>query len=151
MGDSSETVTIIDRALELADVLRQNTAELHARCLQLERTVADRDRRLDEVLALMPMPVVATDRAAVVIEANANASSLLGRSTGRLRNDLLLHYAEDRARFSSIVQRLPSLSVPLDARLRIRPRERAPIDVNVIVAPDLRNDSGNYLWFFSRC
>ena len=150
-SDRSQSDALIQRALELTDVLRETAAELHAQCVGLERALADRDRRLREFFESIPIAVVATDRGAVVVDANVRAASLLGRSVGRLRHELLLHYAEDRATFSAIIQSLPALSDPFETRMRIRPRERATLDVGVTVAPDVRDDSGHFLWFFSTC
>ena len=149
-GERDESALLVNRALALLEVLRGQAAELHARCTALERSAAERDRHLRKLLESIPLPVVATDRTGVIVDANARAAAFFSRSIGRLRSELLLHYAEDRAAFTDVTRRLPSLTEPLETRVRIRPRERATFETAVTIAPDERDDSGHFLWFFSK-
>lgn len=146
-----ETVALLEQSLDLTDRLRGEAAALEDRCAYLEDALGRRDANLHSLFDLLPTAIVTTDGAGIIVDANRAASALLGRSSAKLHNQLLLHFAEDREGFAGLVRKLPHAADPLQARMRFRPQERAPFEAEVLVTPDTRDSAGNWLWFLMRC
>jgi len=138
---------LLERALQLADAVRQDAAVCHQRCLMLEDEVRAATARTDAVFESLPMAVLTTDLRGVIQSGNRAAGALLGRSHS-LKDQLLLHYAEDRTGFSDLLERARSSADAVTSTIRIRPRERAVIDVAVAALLDARDTAqGTVLWF----
>lgn len=146
--DAAETARdLLDRALQLADAIREDAAACHQRCLALAAEARAARARADAVFENLPMAVVTTDLQGVIRSGNRAAGLLLARSHS-LRDQLLLHYAEDRAGFAELLQRARASEEAVAATIRMRPRERAVLDVTVAVLIDARDVTrGSLLWF----
>jgi PAS domain-containing protein len=136
-----EAIALLNDALELADLLRIECADLQQKNVTLQQ-------RLERLLNVLPHAVVATDGAGTIVEANRAAAALLARSALHLRGEPLMYLTEDREDFSALIRRF-SESESLNARLRLRPYNRAPFDATITIVPD-PDDSGNRLWFLNR-
>ena len=145
-----EAVTLIDDALQLLDTLRADCAALQQRCTELERRIAAREAGGRRLLDALPQAIVTTDSSGRIIDANRPACLMLARSRSKLANDLLLHFAEDRAAFSSLVREIPHAAAPLTACARFRPSERAPNEALLTELRDPRSDAAQWLWLISR-
>jgi PAS domain-containing protein len=143
-------MALIDDALALLDTLRVECSGLQQRCTELEARLRQRAEAERLMLDTLPQPIVATDAAGVIVDANRAACSLLARSRPRLTNDLLLHFAEDRAAFSSVVRELPHASDPIVMQARFRPSDRAPFTASVTIVRDVRRQGPEWLWVLSR-
>lgn len=94
--------------------------------------------------------ILVTDCAGQIMLANPAAAGLLGISQAKLRNQLLLHFTEDRAAFMSMIRGLPRDGRPLHGEARIRPRDRAPFIAAITVIADPRSDGQQWLWLLER-
>jgi PAS domain-containing protein len=115
----------------------------------LEDEVRAGHARTDDLFDSLPMAVVATDLQGVIQSGNRAAGVLLGRSH-TLKNQLLLHYTEDRAGFAELLQRARASREAVTATIRIRPRERAVTDVTIAVLLDARDTAQSTLLWFLR-
>jgi hypothetical protein len=59
-----------------------------------------------------------------------------------------MHFAEDRDRFGQLLRGLSIDGSRQSSPLIIRPRERAPMHVEVTVMPRSPADKTSWLWFF---
>jgi len=149
-ADAADVLEALDEALELADAMRVECAVLQQRNAELELSAIRAERETDALLDSLPSAVVLTDCAGHVIGANRAASALLGVSQAKLRNELLLHFAEDRGGFTSIVRGLPRDGRPLHAAARLRPRDRAPFEAAITVVGDPRSSDQRWMWVLER-
>ena len=116
----------------------------------LEDDVRAAHARSDAVFDSLPMAVVTTDLQGVIQSGNRAAGTLLGR-THSLKDQLLLHYAEDRPGFAELLQRArASTADAVTSTIRMRPRERAVIDVTIAALPDARDTAQRTLLWFLR-
>ena len=146
---AEDALDLVDEALQLVEALRVECGSLQQRCVSLEAGIAQRDREAHELLDAAP-PLIVTDSTGTIVDVNRAASALLGRSTPRLKQELLLHFFDDRAAFGELVRALSSAAPPADAVLRVRPRERAPFDAEITIARDPRSGGTRWLWFLAR-
>src|SRR5690349_18054384 len=112
---------LLDDALQLLDAMRVECGALQQQCTELGSRLAarvDAARRLHDV---MPQPIITTDAAGMILDANRAAATALARSRPKLVNDLLLHFVEDRVAFSGVIRDLPQATGPLVVRARFRP------------------------------
>jgi PAS domain-containing protein len=151
VGDASpEGHDLVERALDLLERLRAEAAGLQNKCVQLERALQECRDGSRHFFDSAPIAALITDAHGIVREANPMAASLLGRSIGRLRDELLLHYAEDRDGFSEVVKGLREARLPAEHRVRMRPRERAPFEAAITIALDGHRAEQHYVWFIER-
>jgi PAS domain-containing protein len=124
--------------------------ELAAARLECERLGARHSADLadwERVFDLIPCAWLFTDSAGVILDANPAASALLNVSIRHLRRRRLMLYTEDRRVFSNLLLRLNE--GPEQAVLRLRPRDRGPVDVDVTVMPGPPNQMAAWLWFLT--
>lgn len=141
------TRDLLDRALQLADAIREDAAGCHQRCAALSDEVRAAHARVDTVFDDLPMAVVTTDLHGVIQSGNRAAGVLFGRSH-TLKDQLLLHYAEDRTGFTDLLQRARVSEEVVTATIRIHPRERAALDVTIAALLDARDPAcATLLWF----
>jgi PAS domain-containing protein len=142
---SAEALGVADRAIQLADALREDAAASQRRYAEFRKEFDRYIARVDALIDSLPFAIVTTDIHATIVHANRAASALLGRGTATLKNQLLLHYADDRAAFAAIVRQLPDVTDALTASVRLRPCQRAPFDAVITIVADTRSD-GDRLW-----
>src|SRR5438045_4085472 len=81
---SSDAMTLIDDALRLVELMRIACAETQQRCADLERSLAVHDQGTRTLLDAFPQPIVTTDAAGVILDANHAAAKALARSRAKL-------------------------------------------------------------------
>jgi PAS domain S-box-containing protein len=148
--DRDGVMQALDDALELADTIRIECAALQQRNVELEMTVAGAEKESEALIDSLPSAIVVTDCAGHVMRANGAAAALLGISQARLRNELLLHFTEDRAAFTRVIRELPRSAHEVRDSARIRPRDRAPFDAAITVLRDPRSGDQRWLWVLER-
>jgi PAS domain-containing protein len=143
-----EVLDVVDQSLSLSDAV---VRELAGTGLQFDTY----KMKLDEQTALwsylfeeMPVPCVETDASGIIFNANRAAATMLNTSVKHLGARLLMHFAEDRDRFSQLLRGLSLDGSRHSSSFVIRPRERAPIHVEATVLPRSPGDSTSWLWFF---
>ena len=145
-GPSSAGLDIARRALDLADTIRAAAAAAHQRCMALKAELAASERRMEGMFDMIPIAVITTSTQAAVLHANAAACTLLARGRSTLKRSPLLHYAEDRKAFNALVQQLPAATASVTGSVRLRPCNRAPVDVSLTIVRDVA-DASRWHWF----
>ncbi len=146
----ADALDLAELALGLVEDVRLECAALQQRCAEAERQARNAEAETRTLLDLAPLPLVTTDSCGMIVDANRAAARLLGRSAPKLRNELLLHFFDDRAAFTALLRNLPTVLDPQPARLQLRPRERAPLIVEITRARDPRSGDDRWLWFLAR-
>lgn len=146
---ADEAVELLEDVLLLVDALRIECAGLQQRCSELEADRRRSDEGMQKLLDALPGPIVTTDACGTILDANRAACLLLARSRAKLTNDLLLHFAEDREQFTSVIRELPLVESHQLPHARFRPKDRAPVDTAVTVVRDPRIESPQWLWVFA--
>jgi PAS domain-containing protein len=136
-----ETLRISRRALELVDAIRRYAASAHQRCVALEQALAASERRAETVFDMLPVAVISTNTHGAILHANRAACTLLARGKPVLQRHPFLHFAEDREAFAAILAQLPAATGPIAATVRLRPCNRAPVDVAVTIVRDTADGS----------
>jgi PAS domain-containing protein len=142
----ADALNVVDHAIELADVIRQDAGASHQRCVELEKEIQLHVRQVETLFDLVPVAVVTTDRHGLIQTANRAAATLLAPGPRIAPNQPMLHYAEDREKFAALIGQLPALTDQLVATARLRPFGRAPFDAQITIVPDSR-DPQRCLWF----
>jgi PAS domain-containing protein len=127
----------LEKALEEVRVAQDQLVENR---LQMERLQGELARQYDKYWQLfdeMPQPYVITKPDSVILEVNKAASELFNVSQRFLVGKTLsVFVCEDRVRFLSETTRALTAGEPLELAIRIRPRERAPLDIAAKVSGD---------------
>jgi PAS domain S-box-containing protein len=146
---ATPALDMAETALQLTETVRAECAALHQRCTELEQKIEASQAVTRAILDAAPVALITTDNTGRILDTNRAAATLLGRSTPRLREELLLHFFEDRAGFSATLGSLAERAQPVSGTFRMRPRERAPFDANVVVVSDPRGGDTQWLWYAS--
>jgi PAS domain-containing protein len=145
-----DVLQTLDDALALADGVRGELATVQSRNTALQNEIDRYARETRELIGSLPHPIVQTDCAGQVLEANPAAAALLGLSQAKLKDELLLHFAEDRAAFATLVRELPRSQHAVQASARFRPRDRAPFQASLTVFRDPRSTDQRWVWCLDR-
>ena len=147
---AADALDLADEAVQFIDTLRGEVSTLEKRCESLRAEIGFHEREAQAILQVMPLAVVVTDPQGHIVDANRSAAELLGRSTARLKEELLLHFFDDRAAFSRLLQDLRAADDMARTTLRMRPRERAPFDADITIVRDPRQGEVRWFWCVSR-
>lgn len=147
---ASDALDVADEALQLIDTLRAELSASEKRCVTLQAEMGEHAREAQVLLQVVPTPIVVTDPQGRIEDANRAAAELLGRSTARLKEELLLHFFDDREAFFRLVHELASTPSVERTTLKLRPRERAPFESDITLVPDPRQGPTRWLWFLGR-
>jgi PAS domain S-box-containing protein len=111
--------------------------EARRRVDELHEDLTRERQRYWELFELFPQASVVTGSDSSIVEANRAAAELFNVSQRYLVGKLLSTYVcEDRAGFLRTIDALPPGREPLEVRFRLRPRERAPVEVKAVVRAD---------------
>jgi PAS domain-containing protein len=140
---------LTEAALAAADSLLRELAGAQLECERLRASSRAQTAEWERLFGAAPCAWVITDRAGTIRDANGMASVLLNVSVKHLKGRQLLVHTENRKVFSDLLAGLNSGAGPDDAVLKMRPRDRRPIEMNVTVMPAPPNESGDWLWYFA--
>ena len=115
---------------------------------------SDRLRRLataergnwQRLFDVMPLACVLTDAQGIVRGVNRAGALLLNVSSSRLQGQMFLHFVIDRQRLFDALDEHGDGTSLMRVQVRVRPREKALIEVEVGVIADAAN-TGDRLWF----
>ena len=115
---------------------------------------SDRLRRLataerenwQRLFDVMPLACVLTDAQGIVRGVNRAGALLLNISASRLQGQMFLHFVIDRQRLFDALDEHGDGTSLMRVQVRVRPREKALIEVEVGVIADAGN-TGDRLWF----
>jgi PAS domain S-box-containing protein len=148
--DSDQVFAVLDDTLTLTDTIRAELAHQQQRSVDL---AADAERARQDACALidaLPSALVQTDVGGRIVDVNRAAAALLGMSQAKLTNELLLHFAEDRAAFMDFVRELPRDGRTVSVTAQLRPRDRAPFHAGLTVIRDVRAGAPRWMWTIER-
>ena len=139
---------VVEEMLAACASVLQELAGAHGECQKLRAELEKERAAWEHLFDAVPGACVLTDDQGVIVNANRSAGLVLNVNARRLAERQLLLFTEDRTSFGVLLQRLSAGEVPLRASLTLRPRERRPLETDVIVTAGLPNQSGVWLWFF---
>lgn len=139
---------LVADSLDLAVALVRRVACLEADLERMHARLIDTDREWESLLDAIPIGCIVTDDDGFIVAANAVAAALLCVSGRSLAARHLILFCEERDRAVGLL-RARRVGAVTD-RLRVRPREHAPIEVDVTVLPDHRANTRQLFWFFRR-
>lgn len=140
---------LTEAALTAADSLLRELASAQFECDQLRAASRAQAAEWERLFEAMPCAWVITDRVGTICDANGMAGVLLNLSVRHLKGRRLLVHTENRQIFNNLLARLNGGVGPDEAVLKMRPRDRRPVEMNVIAVPAPPNESGDWLWYFT--
>jgi PAS domain-containing protein len=143
----AETVA---QALGTCDSLVMDLAAAQAEVDDLKRTLARRAGEWAQLFAAIPIPCILTDPAGTVLQSNQAAAGLLNVSSRHLERRVITYFVDERGRFLAALNELPSGGDRFSGSFLVRPRERAPLKVDVIAVRCTTDGQSGWLWFFTR-
>jgi len=141
----------LDEAVTTYDLLLQDLAGAEIANRHLRSEVASMERQLDDFFQKMPVACVVTDASGTIRRVNARAASLLNTSARHLERESgpLVYYVQERQPFFALLNVLATGGENVGAALLIRPRERAPMQVDTSVVPHNVDGESLLLWFLN--
>lgn len=125
----------LERALEEVRVAQEQLLESRGHLEEVQAELAEQYEKYWRLFDDMPQPYVVTGTDSTIAEANKAASELLNVSQRFLvGKPLSVFVCQDRGRFLEEATRATTGAGPIDLSIKLRPRERAPIDVAVTVS-----------------
>jgi len=148
-GDQGES-KLLPRALKeieslIADLrtAQDQLVENRRRCDELQDDLAHHRQRYWDLFEMFPDPCVVTGADSMIVEANRAAAELFNVSQRYLvGKQLSVFVCEDRAGFLRAIEWVTPEREPIHVQFKLRPRERAPLDVAAVV----RADAGSLRW-----
>ena len=127
----------IEGALDQVRIAQERLAESRIRIDELQAQLARQQDQYRELFDGIPQPCVVTTADSTMTEVNRAASELFNVSQRFLVGKALsVFVCEDRGRFMSASERVAREGRPEEISFRLRPRERAPLDVFARVSGD---------------
>ncbi len=144
-AQGTQALEALQQELDTAnEELQVADAELRAQRRQLEDLLDARSgsgARREWLTSLLPVPVIETDRAGVVVSANTAAARALNIALAHLLRKPLVGFVDDvgRPRLRRVVSSVGS--EPTRLRLHVRPRRAEPAPYDVVVVADTGTDT----------
>ena len=133
----------LETALEELRVTQEHLVEGRHRLEEIQSELAAQAERYKQLFNEMPQGYARSRPDSTIIEANRAASELLNVSQRFLVGKTLsIFVCEARTTFLTNLDLITPGSPPLDMRFKLRPRERAPLDVGAHVS----GDGGTLRW-----
>jgi PAS domain-containing protein len=147
-AEESESAAAIARdCLSACDGMLEELAASEEECQHLRRIASSERERWERLFEALPVACVLTDAAGVILGANRAAALLLNVASSRLRGQLLLYFAIDRAQLIDAFAGRGGEPGPTRLHLRLRPREKAMIEVEALVTDNPEASTEGQLWF----
>jgi PAS domain-containing protein len=138
----------LDEAATTFDVLLQDLAGAETANRNLRSRITSLESQWDDLFQRMPVACVVTDASGAIRRANDRAADLLNTSARHLQreNGSLTYFVQDRQRFFALLKTLGTGGETF-ATLPVRPRERAPMIIDMSAVPHLADEELLWLWF----
>jgi PAS domain-containing protein len=146
---ASAFAELVDESLEACAGILQDLAGERLLCERLEEEVHAAALHRQYLLEQIPIACVSTDEQGVIEHANQLAAELLNVSSKHLRGRMLLHFSADRVTFGRLLHDLPVAGGRAEASVPVRPRERGPFQLNMLVVPAGTRAASSWLWFLT--
>ena len=133
----SRALKELEAALEELRVAQEQLIENRGRIEQLQVELTQQYEKYWQLFDQMPEAYVVTKPDSTITEANRAAADLFNVSQRFLIGKTIsVFVCEDRHRFLTTTSQLAAESAPIDFKFRLRPRERAPLDITARVSGD---------------
>lgn len=136
----------LNTALEQTRIAQEQIVECRARIEQLQEQVRVQDERYWQLFEEIPQPYFVTNPSSAIVEVNKAGAELFNVSQRFLVGKTLgVFVCEDRTAFLETCARIASEGTLAQFTLKIRPRERAPLNVSAHV----RGDATTLRWLLA--
>jgi PAS domain-containing protein len=126
----SRALDELEKAIEELRVAQEQLVDNRTRLEGLQAELTRQYQKYWELFDEMPQPYIVTKPDTTIMEANQASAELLNVSQRFLAGKTLsVFVCEDRTGFLQAAERAAAAAEPTELKLRIRPRERAPMDV----------------------
>jgi PAS domain-containing protein len=139
--------TMLATCLSTCENLLQELVQGEEERERLRRLASSERDNWQRLFDVLPPPCVITDGDGVILGANRAAALLLNVAGGRLRGQRLTHFVIDREALQLSLQDQTRSGSPVRVSIRLRPREKATVHVDVVIASDAGIAAGDKLWF----
>lgn len=144
-GLTARAMAELETALEEVRVAQEQIQENHNRMEQLQADLAAQCSRYWDLFDEMPDPYLVTRADTTILEVNRAASELFNVSQRFLTGKTLsVFICENRGRFLDESGRIAREKETAELRVKLRPRERAPLTIAVRV----RGEGETLRWVF---
>ena len=147
-GHESAMADVLEDALTTWGTLLREFAGAQLESERLRAELRAEHDAWQHLFAVMPGACVLTDAQGVIREANQAAAELFNVSARHLRDRQLFLFTDERDAFGEVLRRLGEQDTARRVSLRIRPRERRPLQLDVVVAA-VSSGHPLWLWFFA--
>lgn len=141
----------LDEAVATYDSLLQDMARLETENRAHRSRIRTLQDDWDCLFGRMPVACVMTDRSGVILRGNERAAALVNMSARHLEreNKPLIYFTQDREGFLELLKALWTGHDHVRGTLRVRPRERAPLMIDIVAVPRCADDPTLWFWFLT--
>lgn len=141
----------LHEALDMYDSMLASLAGLERENRTLRSQMSQLERDWDYLFQKTAIACVMTDATGKILRGNDRAAVLLNTSLRHLEREHvpLMYFAQDRQTYFGLLKAVASTREDARATLLIRPRERAPVSVDVVAVPRTAADDTAWLWFLA--
>jgi PAS domain-containing protein len=132
--------------LSKCEILLEELARGEEESDRLRRLATAERENWQRLFDVMPLACVLTDAQGIVRGVNLAGALLLNVSASRLQGQMFLHFVIDRQRLFDALDEHGDGTSLMRVHVRVRPREKALIEVELGVIADAAN-TGDRLWF----
>ncbi len=149
-GGIGRSAELLEGALSACDSLVRDLAGAKLECDRLRAKVRTANDAWDHLFEIIPGACLLTDAGGWILAANRPAGTLLNVSAKHLKGRELRIFAEDRAAFATLLRQLNhSGDWESRATLTLRPRDRKPAPLNLVIRPLAGERDGAWIWFLA--
>ena len=144
--DDALASRMMAECLSKCEILLEELARGEEESDRLRRLATAERGNWQRLFDVMPLACVLTDAQGIVRGVNRAGALLLNVSSSRLQGQMFLHFVIDRQRLFDALDEHGDGTSLMRVQVRVRPREKALIEVEVGVIADAAN-TGDRLWF----
>lgn len=142
----AKSLAELGTALEEIRVAQEQIIESRHRMEQLQTELADQCAKYWELFDEMPQPYVVTRSDSIIVEVNRAGAELFNVSQRFLVGKAMsVFVCEDRSQFLTHLTRIAGARESASLNFKLRPRERAPLNVEAKV----RGDAATIRWILN--
>jgi PAS domain S-box-containing protein len=138
---------VLAECISTCDSLLQEVASGENECHRLRGIVSEEQQSWQRFFDVMPLACILTDPQGVILSANRAAALFLNVSAMRLQGRTLMHFVIDRQHLTELLEGRTADRSMLRASFRIRPREKAIIEIEATIVPDAGRNVSAWIWF----
>jgi PAS domain-containing protein len=143
----SRSLAELNTALEEVRVAQEQLVDSRTQIEELHQELRQQAHRYWRLFDEVPQPYVVSDPSSMILEVNKAGAELLNVSQRFLTGKALsVFVCEDRTAFLQTCARVAAEGAATELPLKIRPRERAPLTIDVRVS----GDATTLRWLFKR-